>query len=1051
MDSTIAKERLAAVVRPDSITYSQGDFLATHVAVKRLRLMNKFEITPSKGKEYSEEEIYKAILLNEENKHQFIAVYGQSGTGKSHLIRWLEAKYRHNKPAQEVVLFIRRSDNTLKGTIRQLLDMPEVQEIANKDAYDRLLKAAAYEDENKLKGRLYYEVLNEVEHDEEDRSIQLNNIKRKRLIAFLNNEVVRVRLEAADGPIERIYSKIAENSLVDRDTVAQFTAEDFFISAELSDQIERAGVDPKAMKMVRALMADEGGREEAEKIAAYLNQFVNDVVQRCAGIAAGDFRDIFRDIRRELFRLGKSLTLFIEDVTSFTGVDDALLDALIVEHTGMNEGEKLCRISSIIGTTGNYLQHNFRDNHKDRITQYVYIPSDAFDEAGLFEFVGRYLNAMSVPESRIADWLENAAEPADYPVHTVKEGQNWEFVPIEFDKKLCLYPFTKNSICYLYQHALKQNQQTPRYIIRDMIEPVVNDILNGREKFPSLPWSLVRTNTTLSYRIESQIRDEQEAARVLRFLSIWGDGTPDQYTKDGVVYQAGVRSDILEELAMPPLRLSEVEAPQPAAAAATLAVPASPAVAASAAGASPLANLAEKPAEIAVVPSGKVEKVNKAIEVLGKWVGGQAIDVSSTGGTSGVLRAVRDDIGKYLMSAIPWQSEGISPDQMNKIQESGAPLVDFENQTRERTPGLYTMPASRAAMHVIAAFMRWREYGGKSWKYPDAELDAYFITSWTARVKHDLLAAVRKSASSDASYIEAAMAAEIYRQILYGEFREKSLKNFTVRHLFETKTVKAAPDNHVPEWGALCALLSQRGDDEANRKTVRQYFNITQGDGGSLIVLDEPNLARTLRKVKSNRLSVPESAFESQDLVKRRRDVFDHLKKIVERVGKVADAEQEKARGMMEKIRSFWGADEFDDGETMEEDDLMMLAERVKAFYDEANRTQFSVAFFSTDPVKKGAKQIAKALSDVGGALEEKDPLAVLLAFSGDPMTALKPLLELFARLEADFRKVDNEMEKRRAALGGESLTESSASRYEEELQKLEESAAYFTKEEAQA
>ena len=216
MDLTIARERLASVVKPDSITYSQGDFLATHVAVQRLRLVNKFDVAPSEGREYSEEEVYRKFILNKENKHQFIAVYGQSGTGKSHLIRWFEAKYRHNKPAQEVVLFIRRSDNTLKGTIRQLLDMPEVQEIANKDAYDRLLKAAAYEDENKLKGRLYHEVLNEVEHDEEDRSIHLKNIERKRLIAFLNNEVVRVRLEAADGPIERIYSKIAENSLVDR-------------------------------------------------------------------------------------------------------------------------------------------------------------------------------------------------------------------------------------------------------------------------------------------------------------------------------------------------------------------------------------------------------------------------------------------------------------------------------------------------------------------------------------------------------------------------------------------------------------------------------------------------------------------------------------------------------------------------------------------------------------------------------------------------------------------------------------------------------------------
>ena len=41
--------------------------------------------------------------MNPEDKHQFIAVYGQSGTGKSHLIRWFAARYEQNKPTDEVV------------------------------------------------------------------------------------------------------------------------------------------------------------------------------------------------------------------------------------------------------------------------------------------------------------------------------------------------------------------------------------------------------------------------------------------------------------------------------------------------------------------------------------------------------------------------------------------------------------------------------------------------------------------------------------------------------------------------------------------------------------------------------------------------------------------------------------------------------------------------------------------------------------------------------------------------------------------------------------
>ena len=67
------------------------------------------------------------------------------------------------------------------------------------------------------------------------------------------------------GPIERIYSKVAENSFVDLDTIAQFKPEDFIVSVDLYDDMQQAGADPKADKMARALMAN-GAMDDAEKI-----------------------------------------------------------------------------------------------------------------------------------------------------------------------------------------------------------------------------------------------------------------------------------------------------------------------------------------------------------------------------------------------------------------------------------------------------------------------------------------------------------------------------------------------------------------------------------------------------------------------------------------------------------------------------------------------------------------------------------------------------------------------------------------------------------------
>lgn len=1029
MDSSIARERISYVVKPDSITASQGDFLATHVAIKKLYLLNKFDLLPIDGEVFSENEVYERFVLNPNNRHQFVAIYGQSGTGKSHLIRWFEAKYHYDKPSNEVVLFIRRSDNTLKGTIRQLLTMPEVQEIANKDVFDRLVRATVYEDENKLKGRIYHDFINEIQFDDDRHEIHLTNVKRKRLTAFLYNEVVQNHLMDADGPIERIYSKVAENSSVDRDTVAQFLAEDFIVSVDLFEDIHRAGADPKAEKMARELMADDIGIEDARKIADYLNQFVNDVIQRCAGIEPGDFRDVFQDIRRELYRVGKNLTLFIEDVTSFTGVDDALLDALIVEHTGMNAGENLCRISSIVGTTSNYLQNNFRDNHKDRITQYVYIPSDVFDEAGIFEFVGRYINAMSLPETIITTWLNNNASNDDYPIHQVKEGEKWEFVPIESGKELCLYPFTKNSIRYLYRYGLTKGQQTPRYVIRDIIEPVVSDILNNKKKFPSIKYNLVNVNTTLSYRIHNQVNDEDEADRLLRFLSIWGNGTPDQFIQNGVVYLSAVRKEILEELELPEITLSETKPP--------VITPDLDLDSVSEQTPSESAPFLEIP----TIPVKIQERVFKANTELSNWTSGNTIDISASVGTSGILRAAQGDMCDFLMSSINWQAEGISNDNITKIKNSSVRLVTFENQSKLRNPGFYIMHANWDSVNVICAFIRWREYGSQSWNYPESDFDAYLVTSWVSRIKKDLVKAVDEMAISSISYIEAAIAAEMYRMILCGEFRERTLKNLTSKYLFDIKPAKSAKTNHSKEWNSLVSLFSQKGADVSNRETVRQYFNIPQGGGGSIIVLDEPSLMQVFRKVKTKKLYLPEATLDSHDVVKPRRDVFVYYKDIIDRIDSVAKAEVTNALVTIEKIYEYFGTDEID------EDDICELALKIKNFYDEINTDLFSVAFTSSNAVKKAASSIAKAIKDIGEVLDEEDPLTVLMTFSGDPFSDLQPLMDLLKQVELDLAKVDNQITNRKLALGDVDESETSNFRYNQDIIALGKCMSVFAKE----
>ena len=1024
MDLSIARSRIASVIKPDSITASQGDFLATHVPVKRLNLLNKFELQPSHAKFYTEEEIYTQCILNPENRHQFITVYGQSGTGKSHLIRWFEARFSNDKPENEVVLFIRRSDNTLKGTIRQLLDKPEVQGIANKEIYDRLVRAAVSVEPGKLKDLIYHNFIIEIANDNsENHEIQLNSVTRKRLEAFLSNDVVHSYLMGPSGPIERMYSKVAENTLVDRDTIAEFTPDDFLVTPDLYDAIKADGAADRAERMARKLMADEDGLEESKKIASYLNQFVNDVIQRCAGIEPGDFRQIFQDIRCELQRLGKNLTLFIEDVTSFTGVDDALLDALIVEHTGMNAGAAMCRLSSIVGTTSNYLQNNFRDNHKDRITNLIYIPSDVFDEVGTYEFVGRYLNAMSLPDAKINQWLANRALPSEYPIHILKEGKEWDSIDIDSHVQLNLYPFSKAAITYLYKNNLTKGHQTPRYMIRDIIEPVMNDILNNPSNFPSDFCPLIGVNTALSFQIHNQVRDTELADRMLRFFTIWGNGKPDRETDGTTTYYAGIKESIIAELGFPVLSGAVVAKPSQ---------PQKDPIQPSKSEGTP------QPA-VSSVTSEAQNKLAAANNVLTEWINGKGIDVSATGGTIGVLNKALGDLNNYLRDAINWLAEGVSPDDVTKALSGTRNILVLERQSKGT--GYFTLPSTWESMNLLEVMIRWREFGKLSWNYPDADFDLYLLSSWTSKIKNEIVHAVEEDKSKNTSYIEAAIVGEIYHLILLGEYGEKTLKNLTSDYLFRFKGKSVKSSNHAPEWIRLCDLLSQRGADENIRETVRRYFNLPQGDRGNKIVFDEPRLSKVFHRVKVNKLIVPAEDLISTDPSSQRQAPYRFLKDILDRIDNVAKAEVEKSKPLMQMIAN---AFQLEEDELLEEDMIDELVTDVSRFYSEVNNNHINIQIISIDPVKKAAKQIVKAYKDIQSALDSDDTLSILMAFSGDPIASLMILTTLLAKLDEGIEKADSQIAFRLSQFGDSPLEADANNPYLDSLNAIDEAKALW-------
>ena len=75
MNTEIAKKRINEVLRPDTMTTSRSDFLATHVAVNNIELYSKFDPTDSSRsvrfqEAKSEEDVLNQFVLHPEENHQ---------------------------------------------------------------------------------------------------------------------------------------------------------------------------------------------------------------------------------------------------------------------------------------------------------------------------------------------------------------------------------------------------------------------------------------------------------------------------------------------------------------------------------------------------------------------------------------------------------------------------------------------------------------------------------------------------------------------------------------------------------------------------------------------------------------------------------------------------------------------------------------------------------------------------------------------------------------------------------------------------------------------
>jgi hypothetical protein len=468
----------------DAAAFDQNLFLALHQPmVFSRRNQGEMEATQE-----TEGQLLETFLKDQGSGVTISVLEGQSGVGKSHAIRWLEA--RISDDSKYVVIWVPRN-RSAKWVLTEILRRPEFNGEQFSEIRNRL--TAAVEPIGVVEAGWSLRVKLALALQQEPRP-GLSPLEREFFISFarelaefvsdhniwrLPRPDAEADVDASSNPLLRLARHLVGENLETRGIEDRL-----FVETDLAldpPAVGRAG--PAAREfwtdVIRPnILLEDGETPVRRAIVGLLNRLLDEARAGVLGLDVTPIADLFVDLRRMLAEERKELILLIEDFTVMAGLQRSLLDIMVTTATTAG-GDRICPIRTALALTPGYM-HGEALPTNVRTRANMYIVEDRIEEEDALRryeaLTGSFLNAARLTPVRLDELGPNAT--FDEVGQSVDEES--KAVLTDFGRSIgsnhWLFPFNREAVRALArQRVLEDNQliYNPRIFMRNVLVPVL--------------------------------------------------------------------------------------------------------------------------------------------------------------------------------------------------------------------------------------------------------------------------------------------------------------------------------------------------------------------------------------------------------------------------------------------------------------------------------------------------------------------------------------------------------------------------------------------------